>query len=441
MSKTHSSAYRWYVVGVLTLAYLISFLDRQILALMVEPIKDDLNLTDTQISLLMGFAFSLFYVTMAIPLGRLADRKSRRVIITVGIVFWSLMTAACGLAAKFSHLFLARVGVGVGEASLSPSAISMIADYFPSAQRGRAIGTFHMGVSLGAGVAMVLGGFVVSYVATAAPLELPVFGVLKSWQYVFLLVALPGLFVAVLMMLTVKEPPRTEVLATASGGMSFVEALAYLWQRRRVYVSLFLGMTVVTIVGYAYFSWVAAMFIRQYGWTIGEVGKTYGAMIMLVGPTGILTGGWLVDRIEQKGRHDAPVIVALIGAIITLPAVLLMPMMPNGFWAMLMIASSSLGLSMGTAAGAVAVVMVTPNQMRGQTIAIYNLTLSVFGLIIGPTGVAILTDFLFADEKMLHWSLGLVGAISATFSIILLAAALKPYRAERQALEQVSVSG
>src|SRR5690606_1633890 len=139
-----------------------------------------------------------------------ADRKSRRVIISVGVILWSLMTATCGLAGKFSHLFLARVGVGVGEASLTPSAVSMIADYFPPAQRGRAIATYNMGISLGTGFAMVLGGFVVSYVANTPPLELPVFGLLESWQYVFLLVALPGLFVAALMILTVKEPPRTE---------------------------------------------------------------------------------------------------------------------------------------------------------------------------------------------------------------------------------------
>lgn len=436
MSETKASPYSWYVVGVLTVAYLISFLDRQILALMVEPIKADLNLTDTQISLLMGFAFSIFYVTMAIPLGRLADRKSRRVIITVGVLLWSLMTAACGLAGKFSHLFLARVGVGVGEASLTPSAVSMIADYFPPAQRGSAIATYNMGVSLGTGFAMVLGGFVVAYVTTTPPLELPVFGLLKSWQYVFLLVALPGLFVAALMILTVKEPPRTEVLAGESGGMSFVEVLAYLWQRRRVYVRLFLGMSVATIVGYAYFSWVPAMFVRQFGWTIAEVGKTYGILILLTGPAGILSGGWLIDRIYQKGRHDAPVIIALVGAAITLPAVLLVPMMPDGFWTMLMIVPSSLGLAMATAAGSVAVVVVTPNQMRGQTIALYMLTISLLGLTIGPTGVAILTDFLFADENMVHWSLGLVGGISATFSIFLLAAALKPYQAERQLLEQ-----
>lgn len=434
MSEVKASPYSWYVVGVLTLAYLVSFLDRQILALMVEPIKADLNLSDTQVSLLMGFAFSLFYVTMAIPLGRLADRKNRRVIITVGVVLWSLMTAACGLAGKFTHLFLARMGVGVGEASLTPSAMSMISDYFPPAQRGRAIAIYNLGVALGTGFALVLGGMVVSYVATTPPLEIPVFGLLESWQYVFLLVALPGLVVAALMILTVKEPARTELLASHGDGMSFTAVMAYLWQRRKIYIGLSLGVSVATIVGYAYFSWVPAMFVRQFGWSIGEVGKIYGTLILLVGPAGILGGGWLIDWTYRKGRDDAPVFIAMIGAAIAAPAILLMPMMPNGFWTMVMIAPSTFGLSMTTAAGAVAVVVVTPNQIRGQTIAIYTLVISLFGLILGPTGVAIITDYVFADENMVHWSLGLVGVVSAICSAILLASILKPFKAERKAL-------
>ena len=251
--KKDGRTYPWYVVGVLTLAYLISFLDRQILALMVGPIKADLDLTDTQISLLMGVAFSIFYIIVGIPLGRLADRKNRRNIIALGITFWSIMTAACGLAFKFSHLFLARIGVGVGEASLTPSAVSMISDYFSRKDRGRAIATYNMGVSLGTGFAMVLGGAIVTYVAKAPPVDLPIIGILKGWQYVFFLVALPGLFVAVLVMLTVREPPRTERLELAVTDLSFGDVMKYLWQRKTVYLPLFLGLSVATIIGYAYF--------------------------------------------------------------------------------------------------------------------------------------------------------------------------------------------
>jgi MFS family permease len=197
--ESHTSAYGWYVVCVLTLAYVVSFLDRQILALMVEPIKHDLGLTDTQMSLLMGLAFGIFYTLMGVPLGRLADRTSRRALIATGVGVWCLMTASCGLARSFGQLFVARIGVGVGEAALTPAAISMISDYFPRQKRGRAIGFYNMGVSLGAGTAMVLGGVVISYVMSAAPVELPGVGELKSWQLVFMLVGLPGLAIVALM--------------------------------------------------------------------------------------------------------------------------------------------------------------------------------------------------------------------------------------------------
>ena len=194
-----SNSRAWYAVVILTIAYVVSFLDRQLLSLVVQDVKADLDLSDTQVSLLLGFAFALFYTTMGIPIGRLADKKSRRAIIGVGITFWCLMTAACGLAKNYTQLFLARVGVGVGEATLSPSSLSMISDYFPKEKRGKAIGFFNMGVSVGSGIALIVGGQIVAYVANSPPLVLPFFGEIFAWQALFLYVGLPGLIVAALM--------------------------------------------------------------------------------------------------------------------------------------------------------------------------------------------------------------------------------------------------
>ncbi|HJL81007.1 MAG TPA: MFS transporter, partial [Gammaproteobacteria bacterium] len=199
----------WYAVIILTIAYIVSFLDRQILALVVQDVKTDLDLSDTQVSLLLGFAFALFYTTMGIPIGRLADKKSRRAIIATGITIWCLMTAACGLARNYTQLFLARVGVGVGEATLSPSGLSMISDYFPAEKRGKALGFFNMGVSVGSGIAFIGGGQIIAYVSDAPPIILPYIGEIFAWQALFLLVGLPGLIVAVLMR-TVKEPSRKD---------------------------------------------------------------------------------------------------------------------------------------------------------------------------------------------------------------------------------------
>jgi MFS family permease len=426
-STRESTAYGWYVVVILTLAYVVSFLDRQILALMVEPIKRDLGLTDTQISLLMGLAFGIFYTLMGVPLGRLADRKSRRTLIACGVAVWCMMTAACGLARNFAQFFVARIGVGVGEAALTPSALSMIADYFPREKRGRAIGFYNMGVSLGAGTAMVLGGMVISYVMSTPPVELPGFGTLRSWQYVFLLVGLPGL-VIVALMATVREPPRQELLAGPQGAVTLGFAARYLADRRRVYVPLFVGMSVVTIIGYAYFSWIPTMFIRRFGWTIRDVGISYGLLVLACGPIGVNGGGWLADWLYRRGYRDAHLRTALIGAIISLPTAALAPLMPTAPLALAMMIPASIGPAISTAAGASAVVMITPNQLRGQTYALYMFTISILGLTLGPTAVALCTDYVFASKDALNQSIAIVSGVAGLCSVVLLRSGLAAYR-------------
>jgi MFS family permease len=426
-AEPSSTAYGWYVVVVLTLAYVVSFLDRQILALMVEPIKRDLGLTDTHMSLLMGLAFGIFYTLMGVPLGRLADRRSRRGLIAAGVAVWCMMTAACGLARNFAQFFVARIGVGVGEAALTPSALSMIADYFPREKRGRAIGFYNMGVSLGVGAAMVLGGVVISYVMSAPPMNLPVVGTLKSWQYVFLLVGLPGLGIVALMA-TIREPPRQELLAGQQGAVSLRFAAKYLADRRRVYVPLFVGMSVVTIIGYAYFSWIPTMFIRRFGWTIRDVGISYGLLVLVCGPIGVNGGGWLADWLYRRGYRDAHLRTALIGALISLPTAALAPLMPTASLTLAMMIPASIGPAISTAAGASAVVMITPNQIRGQTYALYMFTISILSLTLGPTAVALCTDFVFGSQAALNQSIAIVCGVAAVCSVVLLRAGLAPYR-------------
>ena len=188
------SGYAWYVVGVLTLAYIFSFIDRQILSLMAIPIQQDLGIGDKQMSLLMGASFAVFYTLFGIPLGRLADTRSRRAIISVGIAVWSVMTAGCGLAKTFWQLAIMRMGVGVGEASLSPSAYSLISDYFRPERRSTAMSVYSMGIYIGSGLAFILGGFITLLVAGRESTVLPGFGPVRSWQLVFFVVGLPGLW-------------------------------------------------------------------------------------------------------------------------------------------------------------------------------------------------------------------------------------------------------
>ena len=423
--KQKGDLYRWYVVGVLTFAYLVSFLDRQILALMVGPIQEDLMLSDTQMSLLMGLAFSIFYIFMAVPLGRLADNSVRRNIIIGGVTLWSLMTAACGLAGSYWHLFLARMGVGVGEATLTPSATSMIADYFPSGARGKALATYNAGVSLGTGFAMVFGGLIITYVSTSERHVLPIVGSVAAWQYVFFLVALPGLLV-VLLMLTVREPARQETSAAAQN-LSFRDVLTYLYGRRKIYIPLFLGMSVNTIVGYALFSWIPTSFARVHGWTMGDIGLGYGLIILATGPLGVFIAGSLIDKLHRAGQHNAELKVALLSIAICLPGVVYLPLAATGQAALIAMIPASIGPAMTTASGSIAVINVTPNQIRGQTMALYLLTISLLGLSLGPTAVALLTDYVFADPAMIDWSISCVVIASSLFSAIMLWQCLDPF--------------
>jgi MFS family permease len=429
-----NSGYAWYVVVILTLAYVFSFLDRQIISLLVEPIKADLDISDTQMSLLLGFAFAIFYTLLGIPLGRLADRRSRRAIIAGGITVWCIMTAACGLARDFTQMFIARIGVGVGEATLNPSAFSLISDYFPRDKRARPMSFYNMGVSLGAGIAMVLGGKVIAWAYTIEPPTVPFIGQIYAWQTVFLLVGLPGLLVAVLMA-TVREPARQDRMQlagsddSASRVMTIREVADFLWERKATYGTIFLGMSVVTIIGYGYFSWIPTMFMRTWNWSIGEIAFAYGIVILICGPLGVNFGGWLADRWYKRGRRAAHMRVTLLGVLILVPASVLAPLMPTPELAVAMLIPATIGGAIPTATAAAALMMIVPNQMRAQTTAIYYFVINILGLTLGPTCVALITDYGFGDEGALRYSISIVSGVAGICALMFLVKSIQPYRA------------
>lgn len=424
--------YAWYVVGVLTLAYMVSFLDRQVMALLIDPIRRDLDLSDTQISLLLGLAFSIFYTLLGIPIGRLADRRSRRGIIAVGITIWCFMTAACGLARNFWQLFLARVGVGVGEAALNPSALSMISDYFPRERRGRAISIYNMGVSLGAGIAYIVGGWIIGLVNKAPPVELPVVGELFAWQTVFLVVGLPGLVIA-LLMATVREPSRkgritvTDASGRATQDISIAETLRFVGTRWRTYTTHMVGMSVVTIIGYGLFFWIPTMFIRTWNWDITEISLAYGLVNLICGPIGVTLAGTIADRRYRRGEKDSLMRVCFAFMLIFVPTAAIAPLMPTGELAIVVLIPSAVGGAAVTAAGAAALMMYTPNQLRAQVTALYYFVINVLGLTIGPTAVALVTDYGFGDDLALRYSLAIVCAGAGAFAVGFLIANLRYY--------------
>jgi MFS family permease len=425
-----SPVYAWYVVVVLFLAYTVAYIDRQIMALLIEPIKRDLGISDTQISLLHGFAFVLFYTVTGIPLGRLADRKTRRTLIAAGIFAWSIMTAICGLAKNFWSLFLARVGVGVGEACLSPAAYSMIADYFPKEKRGMAISFYAMGIFVGAGLAYIVGGVVIQIAAQIKEISLPLIGSVRPWQLTFFIVGVPGLCIVALMA-TVKEPARRDVLLAENGTqnhLSVRDSSVFFLSHWKTYGTLFFGFAFEATLSYGYFAWTPSMYIRTYGWTASEIGFAFGSIVAVLGTAGVLTGGLFADKLVAKGKPHGYIMISMISVIGALAFGVPSVMMPNAAMALALLSPTifCLGIHVGLAPAAVN--YITPNQLRGQAVAIYIFVVALTGMSLGPTTVAVTTDYVFADPLALRYSMAIFTVIFALTACMLLWIGLQPYR-------------
>ena len=423
--REKSTAYPWLVVAILMVAYVFSFVDRQILNLLVAPIRRDLGISDTQMSLLMGFSFAIFYTILGIPLGRLADSRSRRGLITAGMVVWSLMTALCGLAHSYWQLFLFRIGVGVGEASLSPAAYSMIADYFPPERRATAISVYSMGIYLGSGIAFLLGGLVIQFAVAQGAVTLPLVGDVRPWQFVFFVLGGSGIVFS-LVFLLVREPPRDGVGVLGSR-VPFDAVVAHLWQSRRTVLCHNLGFAMIAFCSYGISAWVPTFFIRTFSWTAGQVGIIYGLTVMVFGCLGVLFGGWLTDRWRREGRTDAALRVGICASSIAIVGGVFL-LADTGTVAALLMVPSVFALGMPFGAAPAAILEIVPNQMRGQTGAVYLFIVNLIGLGVGPTAVALVTDYVFANDQALRWSMLIVGTVANVGAIALLAAGLKPYR-------------
>lgn len=430
-----SNARAWATVAILMVAYVLSFIDRQILNLLVAPIRRDLLISDTQMSLLMGLSFALFYTVCGIPLGRLADTRSRRGLIAIGVLFWSAATAACGMARLYWQFLICRIGVGVGEAALSPAAYSLIADSFPAERRATAISVYSMGVYLGSGLAFLFGGLVIQLASAQGDVLLPIVGEVRPWQLIFLALGAAGLLFT-LLMLAVKEPARRGV------GAGVVVPLAdvgrYIRANKRTVLCHNFGFAGLAFAGYGSAAWIPTFFIRTYGWDAGQVGIVYGAIVAVFGCLGIVFGGRLADLMAKRGRSDANMRVGFYAAMGAAPFVLAFPLMETALWAAILVAPAVFFLSMPFGVAPAAIQEIMPNSMRGQASAIYLFVITLIGLGIGPTAVALVTDYVFADDTALRYSLLIVTSIAVFSSIVLLSMSLKPYRESVVRLQQWS---
>ncbi|MGQ0700008.1 MAG: spinster family MFS transporter [Panacagrimonas sp.] len=427
-------SFAWFVVGLLTLAYVFSFIDRQILSLLVVPIRRDLGISDTQMSLLMGFSFAVFYTFCGIPLGRLADGWSRRWIVTLGLMFWSAATAACGLTQHYWHLFLGRIGVGIGEAALSPAAYSLISDYFPPERRSTAISVYGMGIFLGSGIAYIVGGLVVGYASAKGDLMLPMVGATRPWQLVFFVLGGAGLMFA-WMLLLIREPARR---GAGHGSIPLREVLATLNRHRRTVLLHNLGFACMALASYSATSWLPSVWQRVHGWPIRQVGVTYGCIVAVFGGCGIVFGGWLADRWKARGLSDATLRVGAIAACGGVLLAPLLPFAPNGWALAALVAPATFLLSMPFGVGPSAIQDLVPNRMRGQTSAVYLFLVNIIGLGIGPTATAMFTDYAFADDLKVGVSLAIVMVTAQLVACLLLVRGAAHYR---RSLVEMAASG
>jgi len=421
----------WYAVGIFATALMVNFLDRGILTLLVEPIKRDLSLTDTQISLLMGFAFVCFYVFVGLPIARLVDSRSRRLIIGIGIATWSAMTALCGLAQNFWQLFVFRVGVGVGEACNGPATYSMMADLFPREKLARAIAVLNFGFVGGTGTALIIGGTVIHLIANTPEVTLPLVGTLRSWQVTFFIVGLPGLLVAALMA-TVREPVRRGRIKQSADGadrkiLSIREVLQYLNAERRAYGPMFLGLALKSVLAFGGAMWVPTFFMRTYGWSATEIGLTQGTLLLVISPFGLVAGSLLSEWLSRRGYDDAHLRVVLLSSVVLVPGSIIFPLMPNAYLALAVMAVNNFVAMLVPAPQNAALQIITPNEMRGQVTALFLFIFNVVGFGMGPTLVAVFTDFVFGDESQLRYAMVTASAIVGPLAALVIWMGLRPY--------------
>jgi MFS family permease len=420
--------YSWYVVFVLMIAYISSFIDRQILSLLVIPIKRDLHLSDTQISLLMGLSFALFYTLLGIPIGRLADQKNRKKIIIWGILAWSFMTTICGGVKSYLQFFLARVGVGVGEAALSPPAYSIITDYFPKEKLGRAISVYSAGIYIGSGLAVLIGAGLIGSLPNGGTTTVPIFGEIFHWQMLFFYIGIPGVLIALLVS-TIKEPLRKNSLHAnqSNQSLSLTDAFAFIKTKQKAFLSVTLGITFISMVAYACTAWIPTYFVRNFGWTVQKAGGLYGIIISIFSTTGIITGGWLADRFAKQGKTDGKLRVGIIAAC----GILLtsfFPLLPDQKAVIMMLAVPSFFCAFPFGASTAAIQELMPNNVRALASAMYLFVINIVALGFGPLIVALITDYVFHDEKAIKYSLSITAALGSMLALFFYWNGLKAYR-------------
>lgn len=410
----------WSMAAVLMAANSLAFIDRQALALLIEPIKQQFGSSDTEMSIVYGLSFALLYVGAGIPIAWLADRSDRRNIVIGSILFWSTATAACGLARNYASLFFCRLAVGAGEAGLSPASYSLLADYFPRERLAGALGLYHAGIYLGGATALLLGGMIAGFFPLHIWFEVPLIGNAAGWQIVFLCLGLPGVLLAAIL-LFMREPARRRAAAErADLGASLGDSLRHMKSHGRVYFGMLAGFTMLVLVGNATGAWIPAFLEREYAMSVPEIGRAYGLMVLIFGLSGALAGGLFASWLLTRGVARGNLVAAVISFTALIPLTVAFPLMPDAPLALALIGAMNFFGGFGLGGGLAALIELTPNRMRAQVSMIYGIAINLVGASLGPAIVALLTDFVFRDPQRLGHSIAVTSAVCSPLALVAL---------------------
>jgi len=418
--------YAWYVVALLVLSYALGVVDRIVIGLLVKPIKADLQLSDTEIGIIQGLAFALFYTVFTLPVGFLVDRWRRVPVVYGGLAVWSAATAAGGFATSFWGLFASRVVMGAGESTTTPASASLIADYFPPQRRARAYGIYAMGGSIGIGIAYLLGSVAIGLAESArslAPVSLARFA---DWQLVLIIVGIPGIFLATLMALTMREPQRRGI-TTQSSAISLWPLWRELKTNRVALLAVMMGTIMNVMIVNAQLAWFPTLFVRVHEWEPARIALALAVVGVPFGIISAITAGSALTWLANKGRADGPILVMMLQCTAWVIFGTAKCMAPTPELALVGHVMTSLFATWAVTSALTALNQVTPNQLRGQVVAVYTLLTGLVGIAVGSGVVGYLSDNVFDYATGIAPSLALVCFLGGATGIAILAAGRRGY--------------
>ena len=424
-------AYAWYCLGVICFAYLFGFMDRIIVGLLTPAIQADLGLSDTDMGIIQGLAFAVFYTLFGLPIGLAADRANRKWLLTTGTVVWSLFTAAAGLARSFWGLFGARVGVGIGEATLNPCATSLIGDYFKPATRPKAFGVYTMSTAFGTGLTYILGGALIGFVGVGTGgnlFDMPLLGPIPAWQAVFIIIGLAGLIPALMMAVSVREPARRDLAGGPDSRASRAEIVAFLKQNKTTLICHHYGVAFIIMAVYGWVNWMPTFFARIHDWSIASFSIYYGIFGGITGIISAISSGFMSNWFKSKGFTDGTLRTVMFGGIGLTLGTSVAPLMPSPEMALALYVMAGVFANWSPAQALAAIAEMTPNQMRGFVTSIYILIIGIGGAGLGPFAMGWVTDNIFGDKDSIHYSMALVTFVMGTIGTLLIAYGLKAFR-------------